>query len=80
MWGRSINSPIFFVPKASGDLRPGLDLRSLNLFMDPQGFRMEFIYTIISVIKPNDRLISIDLADAYLHIPINKHHQRYKDL
>ena len=75
--GKGVYSPIFLVPKPSRDLRPVLDLRILNHFIEPKTFKMESVFTIISVLQPGDWLISVDLTDAYLHVPINESHQRY---
>ncbi|XP_068118214.1 polycystin-1-like [Hyperolius riggenbachi] len=70
-------SPLFFVAKKSGELRPVLDLRLLNLHIRQDCFKMETLQSIIPSIQLGDWLISVDLSDAYLHIPIHTRYQKY---
>lgn len=41
------------------------------------GFKIESLQTIMKVIQEYDRLISVDLLDAYLHAPMRKQHQGF---
>ena len=70
-------SAIFFLaPKKSGEWRPIINLRPLNQFIRPQRFRME---TLAMILRSNIKgmyATSIDLKDAYLHVPIHPFHQR----
>ena len=64
-------STFFLAIKKTGDWRPILNLKPLNHFIKPKKFRMESLSTILrSPIKGN-WATSIDLKDAYLHIPIH---------
>lgn len=68
----------FVVPKKTGeDLRPILNLRPLNAHIRKQHFRMENLRTIKKAIQPGDWLVSIDLKDAYMHIPVHPAHRKY---
>ena len=70
-------STFFLVPKKTGDLRPIINLRPLNRYMSKQHFRMDTLTKVLNLVKPKDWAISLDLTDAYLHIPIHKSHRKY---
>ncbi|XP_041446855.1 uncharacterized protein LOC121403130 [Xenopus laevis] len=74
---KGIYSLLFLVKKASGGWRPVLDLKKLNSLVHLQKFKMESINTIIAAVQAGDWLLSIDLKDAYLHLPIADQHQRF---
>lgn len=75
--GPGFTSPLFVIPKKTGDLRPVLNLRALNQFLLTQHFKMETIQHVCHLINPKDFLTSIDLSDAFLHIPIHPSAHRY---
>lgn len=62
---------LFVVPKASGGWRPVLDVSALNLFVKKTKFVMETTQSMLSSLLPGDWMVSIDLQDAYFHIPIH---------
>lgn len=64
-------STFFLVPKKTGDLRPIINLRPLNRYLRKQHFKMDCLSKVINLVQQGDWAISIDLADAYLHIPIH---------
>ena len=64
-------SRIFVVPKKTGDLRPVIDLKALNVFLKAKPFKMETPQTIRRSLKKGMWVFSIDLKDAYFHIPIH---------
>ena len=64
-------SPIFVVPKRSGGLRVILNLKQLNLFIPPQHFRMENLPVVLPHLSADDWAVTIDLSDAYLHVPMH---------
>jgi len=66
------HSPLFLVPKKGGKWRPVIDLKSLNRTIDIPSFTMETPESIHAQIQPGDWAVSIDLSDAYFHIPINQ--------
>jgi len=70
-------SRLFTIVKKTGDLRPVLNLRPLNQYVEQESFKMETTKTVCSMILKNDFLTSIDLKDAFLHVPISPNHRRY---
>ena len=71
-------SRIFLVPKKNGKLRLIIDLSVLNHFVYTQTFKMETQRKVKDAVQLNDWAFSLDLTDAYLHIPI--HHRSHKYL
>ncbi len=70
-------SRLFVVPKKNGKLRPVLDLSSLNKHILVEHFRMETARSIRQNIQMYDWAVSIDLQDAYLHVPICQASRRF---
>ncbi|CAJ0956512.1 unnamed protein product [Ranitomeya imitator] len=68
---------LFMVPKKDGTVRPFLDLKLLNGFVKVRHFRMESLCSVIASMEHGEFLASIDIRDAYLHIPIFPPHQRF---
>ena len=75
-WHTGYFSTHFLVPKKDGGLRPILNLKKFNVHMVKRSFRMETLATIISIVEPGQWSMSIDLKEAYFHIPIHPAHQR----
>ena len=74
-WG--FYSHYFLAPKKGGTWRPILNLKRLNQYIHCEKFRMETLANILQVIQLNDHMISLDLKDAYLHVPILPAHRKY---
>ena len=71
-------SSFFLAPKKNNTWRPILNLKPLNAdYIKPQRFRMETLAVIIPHLRRGMWAASIDLMDAYLHIPIAPASQRY---
>ena len=70
-------SLLFLLPKKSGKLRPVIDLSLLNQYINKQPFMMETVKSVSQSIIVNDWAVSIDLMDAYLHIPIHPISRKY---
>ncbi len=70
-------SRLFVVPKKNGKLRPVLDLSALNKYMVVDHFKMETAQSIRNTITRGDWAVSIDLMDAYLHVPIRPSSRKY---
>lgn len=70
-------STIFVVPKKQGGLRTILNLKPLNQLIVPRHFKMETLCSIMKALKKGDFAISLDLTDAYFHIPIHTDFQKY---
>jgi hypothetical protein len=63
-------SRVFLVPKKTGGMKPVIDLSILNTFLLVPHFKMETNRSIRSCIHPGMWTTSLDLMDAYFHIPI----------
>ena len=70
-------SRLFVVPKATGGFRPVIDLKALNQYISCPTFRMETPRSIRHQLRPGEFTTSIDLADAYLHVPVAADFQPY---
>ncbi|XP_070607583.1 uncharacterized protein [Erythrolamprus reginae] len=75
--GRGFYSILFMVPKSSGGWRAILDLKKLNLYIKYRKFKMHSLPSILAAIHPGDFMVSLDLTEAYLHIPIAKCHRKF---
>ncbi|XP_069820999.1 uncharacterized protein [Dendropsophus ebraccatus] len=74
---RGFYSNLFVVPKKDGSVRPILDLKRLNRYVRLSHFRMESLRSVIASLEPGEFLSSVDIQDAYLHVPIYPPHQRF---
>lgn len=70
-------STFFLVPKKDGGFRPILNLRPLNQFIKYTKFRMETSASILQLVSSGDWLASLDLKDAYFHVPVLPAHRPY---
>ena len=70
-------SRLFLVQKASGSWRPIIDLSTLNDYITSSRFHMETPRSVLSSIRPGDWMISLDLQDAYLQVPVHHDSHRY---
>ena len=70
-------SRLFLVQKASGSWRPIIDLSTLNDYITSSHFHMETPQSVLRSIRPGDWMISLDLQDAYLQVPVHHDSLRY---
>ena len=70
-------SHLFVVPKATGGFRPVIDLSFLNRHVITTKFRMETVQTVLAAVHHLDWMVSVDLKDAYLQIPIHPQSRRF---
>ncbi|KAJ1109751.1 hypothetical protein NDU88_007110 [Pleurodeles waltl] len=75
--GQGCYSRYFLIPKKDGRLRPILDLRILNWFLKQEKFKMLTLAQVLLALNDGDWMVSVDLQDAYFHIPILKSHRKY---
>jgi hypothetical protein len=75
--GNGVYSTFFLTSKKSGGVRAILNLKPLNQYIKYKRFRMESLRSIISQLKQGQLAFSIDLKDAYLHVPVRKAHHHY---
>lgn len=70
-------SNLFTVPKPNGGVRPSLELKDLNQFLTNRSFRMASIRSVVSTLRGGEFPASIDIKDAYLHVPIGPAHHKF---
>ena len=70
-------SRLFLVTKKTGVFRPVIDLSILNTFLIIPHFKMETNRSIRQCILPDMWVTSLDLTDAYFHIPIAPSCRKY---
>ena len=70
-------SRLFLVPKKTGDLRPVIDLSTLNRHMVVPHLKMEMQGSVRSAIRSQEWTVSIDIRDAYLHVPMHQAVRKY---
>ena len=70
-------SRMFVVQKASGSWRPIIDLSVLNHHVEFTPFHMETPQSVLRAVRHGDWMISLDLADAYLQVPIAEESRKY---
>lgn len=68
---------VFLVPKKDGGARPVYNMKALNQFIANFKFKMTTIQSISKSLRQDDWAVSLDLKDAYLHIPIHKLDRKY---
>lgn len=74
---RGFYSLIFLVPKKTGGWRPVFDLSNLNKFLIIPRFKMESALSVQKALSKGKWAVSIDVKDAYLHVPIHPADRRY---
>ena len=70
-------SRLFLVPKPMKRWRPVIDLSMLNNHLHVPTFKMETAESIRKSIRQGEWVTSIDLTDAYFHVPIHPQSQKY---
>ena len=73
----NIYNRLFLIPKKNGKFCPVIDLSILNQYIRKQPFKMETVKSVRQLILVNDWAVSVDLTDAYLHVPINPQTRKY---
>ena len=70
-------SRLFLVPKKTGDLWPVINLSTLNCHMVVPHLKMETQGSVRSAIRSQEWTVSIDIRDAYLHVPMHQAVRKY---
>ena len=70
-------SRLFVAQKDLGAWRPIIDLSTLNTYIASQRFHMETPQSVLRSIRQGNWLISLDLQDAYLQVPVHPESRRY---
>ena len=74
---RQFISNLFIIPKKCGDLRPVINLKPLNEFVQNHHFKMEGLNTLLDLLSGSEFFTTIDLKDAYFSIPIHADNYKY---
>ena len=70
-------SRLFLVPKPSNKWRPIIDLSHLNDFVQIPKFKMDTPQNVMSSLKKDCWVYSLELKDAYLQVPIHQRSRKY---
>ncbi|KAL1463801.1 hypothetical protein WDU94_015513 [Cyamophila willieti] len=70
-------SRVFLVRKGDGSFRPVFNLKRLNAFLSPKKFRLVSHLKVPAFLQRGDYLATIDLSQAYCHLPICPSHRRF---
>ena len=70
-------SRLFLVPKPENKWRPVIDLSVVNTFLHVPTFKMETAEVIRASLQAGEWVASIDLTDAYFHVPFHPKFQKY---
>ena len=70
-------SRLFVVMKASGAWRPVIDLSTLNLRIQQTAFKMETLQSVLLSVRPGDWMVSLNVKDAYLQVPMHPDSRKY---
>ena len=71
-------SHLFLVPKKrGGGQRPVINLKPLNAYVVKKSFHMTTLKEVSQAIRKDDWSITIDLKDAFLHIPVHRDYRRF---
>ena len=76
-YNKGFYSHLFMVPKANGKMRPIIDLKLLNRFIHIPRFQMETVASIWNSLIPGNFAFSVDLTDAYFHVPIHPKSRKF---
>ena len=75
--GQGFYSTFFVVPKKPQGLRPILNLKPFNQSVVRKGFTLDSVRSVRNELRPNDFAMSLDLKDAYYHVPVHPQHRRF---
>ena len=70
-------SCLFVTPKVTGGWRPVIDLSRLNGWVELSSFRMKTAQSVLLSLRLGDWMVSLDLQDAYLQIPVHPASRRF---
>ena len=68
---------LFTRPKKTGGTRPIINCTALNRHLDIPSFKQQTVGDLMRVTLPGQWASSIDLTDAYFHVPLHPHFRKY---
>ena len=63
--------------KSSEKLRPVINLKPLNQFLVKKSFKVDHLGVVMKLVRKGNWSLSIDLTDAYFHVPILLNHRMF---
>ena len=69
-------STLFLVPTTEGRMRPVINLKALNFWVQTHHFKMEDIHMLRETVAEGEWLAKLDLKDGYFTVPIFQDHQK----
>lgn len=69
--------PVFVVDKKGGGKRPVINATPLNDWVRAPHFKMEGIPTVEAIVQRDDWMLTLDIAKAYVHLPLHPEAQEY---
>ena len=70
-------SRLFVTPKVTGGWCSVIDLSLLNRSVDVSHFHVETSQSVLQSFRPGDWMVSLDLQDAYLQVPVHSSSRCY---
>lgn len=70
-------STLFLIKKPDGSYRTIINLKPLNRYIKCPSFKMETLKSTVNLLSQGCFMVSIDLKDAYYHIPMHQDYQKY---
>ena len=74
--GDALSGVLQKVPKKDGTFRPVFNLKSLYVYVRKEKFKMTTPRAVTHALHKGDWVVSVDLKDAYFHVPIHRKSRR----
>ena len=75
--GQGCYTHVFIRLKKNRKRRLILNLKPLNLFLEKKHFKMDHLNLVLRDLGPDLWAVSLDLTDAYLHVPLRPNHRKF---
>ena len=68
---------LFVTPKVPGGWRPAIDLSRFNRSVAVSHFHIKTAQSVLQSLRQGDWLVSLDLQDGYLQVPVHQASRRF---
>ncbi len=75
--GEFISQVFLREKRTPGKYRMILNLKKLNLNMEKIHFKMDTLLSILALVEPGMKMLSVDFSDAYYSLAVAPHHRKY---